>query len=157
LRRYAYPAAPSLSSEIAYSGSSYWERDHRPRPRILLAHDACGADPLVGEIRWHADIGHHHLGKVFGRSGKQFVVVACDTDHLDVPGYREERTHSLAHDQVVIREHDANRRLRWHGSTVVSDWEKHMGAATTVCGGHPHRDLWSRHPRPGFLRTPSFA
>ena len=93
--------------------------DHDPGPRVLLADDPRRADPLVGEIGWHANIGHHHLGHVFGGSGEELVVVTRHANDVDVSRDGEESAHSLADDEVVVREHDANRLLQGHEATLV--------------------------------------
>ena len=79
---------------------------------MLLADDARRADSLVGEVGWHADVGDHHLGQVLGGSGEELVVVARNADDLDVAGDGEQRANPLADDEVVVRQHDANRLLQ---------------------------------------------
>ncbi len=70
--------------------------------RVPLAELLGGVDALLLEARWHADIGHEHLGSGGLGTGDQGVVVVGRTHHFDVVLEPEERAHPLPHDDVVI-------------------------------------------------------
>ncbi len=102
-------------------------QDHDSRSRVAHAHDPRRADPLVGEVRWHADIGHDNLGNVLGGAREQLVVVAGDPDDLEVPGDGEQGPDTFSNDEVVVRQDDADHRLGGHEPTLVSRAWVEMG------------------------------
>ena len=81
------------------------DADVRMRPPELFR---C-ADPLVDAGRRHADVGDDDVGP-FGLHGlKQFVEVAAGGHDLEVGLRLEQAPHPLAHEVVVVGEHDSQR------------------------------------------------
>ena len=71
--------------------------------------DLLGAfDPLILEVRRHADVGHDHPGHQLVGSVHELVKIRSDADHRDVVLQTEQGTNALADDEVVVRKHDCD-------------------------------------------------
>ncbi len=104
--RYARPLWPLPSSASAYSSSSCARQDHDARVRVLLADRVRAVDPLELERRRHLDVGDDHVGHVLGGGGEQRGRVLGHPHDLDVVVGLQQRPHALAHEHVVLAEHD---------------------------------------------------
>ena len=93
---------------------------------VLRQHDHAGAgvalaellgrvDALPLEARRHADVGDEHLGRRRLGPGEEAVVVVGRPDHIEVGFQREQRTHPLADDHVVVGEEHGDASVP-HGS-----------------------------------------
>ena len=75
---------------------------------MLVADRVRAVDPLQLERGRHLDVGHHHVGRVLGGGGQQAGRVLGDPDDLDVVVGIEQRPHALAHEDVVLSQHDCD-------------------------------------------------
>ena len=115
LRRYAYPAAPSESNEIAYSGSSYCDRTTTPVPGCRLRTSFAASMPSfwkLGGMRMSVTTtcGASSVGAV-----DQPVEVLGDADDFEIRLRGEQGPHPFADEQRVVREEHGDPR-RGHGA-----------------------------------------
>ena len=75
---------------------------------MALAHLLGGVDALAVKRRRHADVGDQDLRLGGGGAADHLVVVGGHPDHPQIGVPLDERAHSLAHDQVVVREEDVD-------------------------------------------------
>ena len=87
---------------MAYSGSSYCDRITTPVPGWRLRISLAASMPSFWKFGRHADVGDHHLRLGLVGARDQLVVVGGDADDLDVGLDREQGTHALANEQVVV-------------------------------------------------------
>jgi hypothetical protein len=76
---------------------------------VPLAHLLGRVDALPLERRWHADVGHQHLGPGLGHPAHHAVEVARHPEDLQVLLSFDEGAHAFPHDQVVVRQEDPDR------------------------------------------------
>ena len=107
---------------------------HDPGAGMALAHLPGGVDALAAERRRHPDVGHDHLGLGGVGAADELVVIGGHPDDLKVAAGVDEGTDSLAHDQVVVRQEDADRAGR--AAVVI-----HVDSCRTRAGSRPE----SRH------------
>jgi hypothetical protein len=88
---------------------------------VLRQHEDTGAGKLVPDaqrrpqsvvavLRWHLDVGHHHVRFVAPGFAHQVIRVTGDADHLEA-GVLEHPDDPFAHEELVFADHDAQRAL----------------------------------------------
>ena len=85
---------------------------HDPGPRVALAHLTGGVDAFALEAGRHPDVGDEDLRLGGLGPADQLVEVGRHPDHLQVFTGVDEGADALAHDQVVVRQEDADRAGR---------------------------------------------
>ena len=71
-------------------------------------------DPLIRVAGRHADVGDDHVRTLRLHRGEQGVEVAADRRDLDVGIGLEQPLHALAHEQMIIGDHEPDR----HGARI---------------------------------------
>jgi hypothetical protein len=65
-------------------------------------------DAFITEARWHPDVSDQNLGLSLPATIDNLVIVGSHPDHFQVRAAVDERTYSLADDQVVVGEKNAD-------------------------------------------------
>ena len=72
--------------------------------RMPLAHELGRLDPLVLEVRRHADVGHDDLRLGLLGAGDEPVEVLGDADDFEIGLRGKQRAHAFSHEQRVVGE-----------------------------------------------------
>src|SRR5271155_3650387 len=112
---------------------------------MALAHLPGGVDTFALERGGHPDVGHQDLRLGRLSAADQLIVVGRHPNHLQVFAGVDEGADPLAHDQVVIRQEDADRAGR--AAAVVI----HVPVVAYRRPGGPV----GRHARGGGASTPA--
>ncbi len=91
-------------------------QDDDPDARVLGTDPAGGVDPLRGPRRRHPDVGEHDVGAVLADRGEQLVEIRGEGRDLELGRPREQGRRALAHEVVVLREHQAQDHARTLGA-----------------------------------------
>ncbi len=116
------------------------------------------AEPVIGVIRWHLDVGDHDVGAVDVRLPDQFARIGGGPDHLE-PAVLEDMHDSLAHDGLVLADEHPDRCGLSHGTKLR---DSHVRAnevpaarySQTIEGAVPGR---RDRPQSGWLRLPRWG
>jgi hypothetical protein len=84
------------------------KHDH-PRVGMAVADRVRAVDPFELERRRHLDVGHDDVGAVLRRGREQGGGVLGHAHDLDVVVGVQQRSHALAHQDVVLAEHHPDR------------------------------------------------
>jgi hypothetical protein len=80
--------------------------DHHRRSRCAFTDLARRSYTFVLERGRHPDVGDHDLRVQLGGPAHELVVVASDSDDVEIVVAGEQRAYALADDQVVVGEHE---------------------------------------------------
>ncbi len=116
--------SPRPAARPRTPGSSYCDSTTTPVPGWRLRTSLAASMPSRLERRRHPDVGDQDLRLGGGDAADHLVVVGGHADHPQVGVPLDERAHSLADDQVVVREEDVDgalgERRRWPHASVVA-------------------------------------
>src|SRR5215218_3280469 len=100
----------------------------------------CEPDPLVGVVRWHADVGHDDVGVPCLDLALQRVEVTAAGLDVYLRCAREHLLQALANDVAVFTEDHADRHLTKH----ISAWRAERGGVHSQrdTGTPPCRGTW---------------
>src|SRR5215469_9769025 len=108
---------------------------------MALAYLPGGVDALALETRRHPDVGDEHLRPGSLGAADELVEVGGHPDHAQVLTGVDEGADSFAHDQVVVREENADRAVRAY-AVVFHLPSFRIRAVRWPVGRHAGRRWW---------------
>jgi len=83
----------------------------------LRADRLCGSQPVVGQGRWHPNVGDDHVGPVRACLAQEVVGVCRGRNDVEA-ALLEDVDDPLAHQGLILSDHDPKRLIRAHVRTV---------------------------------------